>query len=151
VARPFEVDVALLCDYAAVEATGKQIFAGVYGAEVLFVADPAAWPQMWIVAALQPLTRKFEFEIRFMRPDGRALIKFTGTYEADQEPTISTRLIVPIQFAPVRFTGPGTYRIEVSEKDGQAIVAKPIEVAVGQHPSIASAKLTGTAIFDAEI
>ena len=93
---PFEVDYAVLCDYAAQEAGGKQILAGVYGGEIVFSFTPNAWPPLWLVVALQPIMRKFDFEIKFIRPDDRALIAFTGSYEAVEDPSSNERLFVPI-------------------------------------------------------
>lgn len=150
-AGPFEVDYAVLCDYTAPEASGKHIFAGVYGGELVFSAGPDVWPPFWLVVALRPIARKFEFAIHFMRPDDRALIAFTGSYEAVEDPLSSARLMVPIQFPPIRFTGPGRYRIEVSEKEGQRIFKKLIDVRVGPGPSQQPPKLSGDATFDAEL
>jgi Family of unknown function (DUF6941) len=146
---PFTVDFAVLCDYAAIERTGKHILGGVYGAEINFSSEPPTWPPMWLFVALQPIARKFDFEIRLVRPDDRLLIAFTGSYESSENPSATARLTVPIQLAYVRFTGAGMYRIQVSETGKQPTFKRSIEVRVGE-PTSAAATLRGTVLFDIE-
>jgi hypothetical protein len=152
-ADQFAVDYALMCDYSAMEVTGKHTFAGAYGAEMVFGANPDVWPPMWLVVALQPIARQFEFKIQFVRPDNGVLIDFTGSYEAQaEEPPVTTRVVLPIQFHQVRFTGPGVYRIEVYEKEGRPVFKKLLHVRVGpESPPVSPPKLTGSVTFDARL
>jgi hypothetical protein len=141
ISAPFAVDFALLCDYASSDASGKNIFAGVYASDIVFGSEPTTWPTIFLVTSIMPIAQTFDFEIRLVRPTGQALIQLIGHYEAQSPPTETSRVVGVVQLPPVRFTGFGMYHIEALAADSKrSLFHRAIRVLEGtpteQHATV---------------
>jgi hypothetical protein len=138
---PFEIDYIVLCDYSSFTTQNKVINAGIYSSELHFATLPSVWVPLSIVTSLIPKQDKFDFSIKFVRPDGKALIEASGTFEA-QSPLVGTeRAVLNLQLPPVKFTGVGTYRIEV-QSGGTTIFSRAVHVGIGAPPPKIPPKVT---------
>ncbi len=146
----FEVESVNICDFITQDQHGKSILVGVYTGELRFPEPPPAWPPFFFNVVLDPIERAFDFHVQFIRPDRRAFVSMRGHYAAAENPRKENRVVLNWQIAPVRFTGDGTYILEVRDGSDKVVFTREIDVSSGPGPRFA-AELSGELTVDAEL
>ena len=124
----------VVCDDVRIEASGKQIFIGVYGAEIQFPVFPNIYPQLFFVFTVRGQLdelppQSIAFEVHFPGAD-----KDFPRVELDSDDFASLRnsdneanyYFVQVMFrvAPARFDKPGTLSVVMYDEYGEHLVGR---------------------------
>jgi hypothetical protein len=125
-----KIDLALLCDAATVDASGKLNILGVFD-RIHAREFPARHARVCLVlriAAVGSDAGEHEARIRLVGPDGEDLVRLDGGLQVGPAPTDdTTRIPHVLNLDGLVFPTAGTYRFEV-EVDGSAMASLPLQL-----------------------
>lgn len=126
----FEVEYALISDYASQTIDGKCMVAGIYPAEIIFSSEPAQLPAFSVTLCLKPLNPRFDFAVEFLGPSNQRIFELHARHEA-QKIRQTSRVMMQIPMPPVPFAGFGEYKLLVRSLDSAVCIQKNFLMRLG--------------------
>lgn len=122
----------VFCDYVSQDHAGKANHLGISQEEIRFPTTPPLLPQMYIVATIKPLSKRFKYIVDFDAPDGSRIIRLTGSCEIKEDYPPRHTLSVNLQTPAIPFPGEGEYSVKMRDESLKVVFTQPLYLIVGQ-------------------
>ncbi|MBY5820403.1 hypothetical protein HFN60_32970 [Rhizobium leguminosarum] len=122
----------VFCDFVSQDHAGKANHLGISQEELRFPTAPPMLTQMFIVATIKPLSKRFKYIVDFDAPDGSRIIRLTASCETEGDYPPRHSISTNLQTPAIPFPGEGEYAVKIRDESLKVVFTQLLHIGIGQ-------------------